>query len=184
MLPAAFLAGRDAPVGDAAVEILPELFLEFRLGAVERVNRGVGLDRHCAVIGRLRHAARQSPGPEVGAPLLERLPRALRARRGGDHERGEAAGQAAQDMPAGHWTDRMVWCSQAILKLCSSRLKAGRLPRCSSSRGDPAWRLIRPLNDRDGFARDGGKNCGAIMTPRRIQRGLRLPANPAQWRFF
>src|SRR5262249_9190820 len=63
----------DAPVGDAAVEILPELFGELGLAAVERVDTGVRLEAaHHTRIGRLRDAARQRTGTEGFDPLRER----------------------------------------------------------------------------------------------------------------
>ena len=74
-----FLARGDAPVGDAAVEILPDLFLELGLGAVELKDRGVGLDiAHDPRVGRVRDATRAGPGAERLDPLLEPRLAALR----------------------------------------------------------------------------------------------------------
>ncbi len=48
----AFLPGLDPPLGDAAVEVLPKLLVELRLGAVEDVDRSVGLEAgHHPIIG-------------------------------------------------------------------------------------------------------------------------------------
>jgi hypothetical protein len=64
---------RDPPVGDAAVDILPERLGELGLAAIERIDRGVGLEvAHHARIGRLRYAARQRPWLEGLDPLRER----------------------------------------------------------------------------------------------------------------
>ena len=94
----AFLAEGDAPFRDAAVEILPELLVEFRLRALQREHAHVGLEAaHHAVIGRVRYAARLGAGAEALDPLLERLRRRLRERieRKCDRGRGGKAGAQA-----------------------------------------------------------------------------------------
>ena len=94
----ALLAVGDAPFRDAAVEILPELFAEFRLRALQREHAHVGLQAaHHAVIGRLRNPARPGAGAEGFDPLLEGLRRRLRQRieRKRDRGRGSQGGMQA-----------------------------------------------------------------------------------------
>src|SRR5436309_16136244 len=73
------LAGRDEPVGDAAIEILPELLVEFGLRAVELKYRGIRFDiaLHPRV-GGVGYTPRAGSGAEGCDPLLEI---ALRRRR-------------------------------------------------------------------------------------------------------
>jgi hypothetical protein len=103
------LAGDDPPVRNAAVEVLPQLFVELRLGSDLPIDRRVGLDRQDPRIGRLRNPARQRPRAERVAPLLERAMRALRcgrARQGrggaGQNSTGERGARSLQEgAPAG-----------------------------------------------------------------------------------
>ena len=67
-----FLAGDDAPVGDAAIDVLPDLFVEFRLVPHLPEHGHVRLDMpHRAVPGRLRNALCQRTGAKIIAPLVE-----------------------------------------------------------------------------------------------------------------
>jgi hypothetical protein len=91
------LAGDDAPVGDAAIDILPQRFAEFGLGADLGVDGGIGLDAiHHAPVGRLRYAARGCAMAKRFAPRLE----GTACAQGGDlkRDRGSRAGggQCAQ----------------------------------------------------------------------------------------
>ena len=83
------LAFGDAPVGDAAVEILPELLAEFWLLAVELKDRRVGLEvAHHPRVGRVGNATFARPGAESVDPLVERpAPLRLRLRHPG-HRHG------------------------------------------------------------------------------------------------
>ena len=87
----ALLAGDDAPVRTAAIDVLPHLFGEFGLLALQRIDLGVGRDvAHHAIVGRGRDAAFERLRLEGGDPLRE-------ARIGegcaGEH-RGHAGGAA------------------------------------------------------------------------------------------
>src|SRR5712691_12242860 len=83
------LAGDDAPVGDAAVEILPELLVEFGLRAVELKYRRVRLDvAHHPRVGGVGNATRARSGAKTLDPLLELAPLCPRPRaRGRDRRR-------------------------------------------------------------------------------------------------
>src|SRR5262249_43161027 len=66
------LAGRDAPVGDAAIEVLPELFVEFGLGADELKNCRIGFDiAHNPSVRGAGYATRARPCAEGSDPLVE-----------------------------------------------------------------------------------------------------------------
>src|SRR5262249_27962475 len=66
------LAGDDAPIGNAAIEILPEFLVEFGLRAVERKDRGVGLDvAHHPRVGGVGYATRARWGAKALDPLLD-----------------------------------------------------------------------------------------------------------------
>src|ERR1700748_2254881 len=86
------LAGDDAPVRNAAVDVLPDLFVEFRLVAhlLEHghVRRDVG---HRAVPGRLRNAFCQRAAAEMLTPLIE----AGRRGEGRDRLREQGRGREA-----------------------------------------------------------------------------------------
>jgi hypothetical protein len=74
------LAGGDAPVGNAAIEVLPGQLLEFRLRALQRIDRRIRFDAaHHAVVGFFRNAALERARPKPRDPLRERLACALRA---------------------------------------------------------------------------------------------------------
>src|SRR3984893_12945851 len=82
------LAGNDAPIGDAAIEILPELLAEFGLRTVELKYRRVWLDAgHHPRVGRVGNATRAGPGAKSRDPLVERRLAALRARLRAPHRR-------------------------------------------------------------------------------------------------
>ncbi len=90
-------AGDDAPVGDAAVEILPELFVEFGLVADGLEPGHVGLyPDHDARVGLVGDATRFGLGAERADPLLKRwlfdvfCERSLRVR-SREYQRGNAA---------------------------------------------------------------------------------------------
>ena len=75
----ALAAGHDAPFRDAAIEILPELFLELGLRALQREHAHVGLEpAHDPIVGRAGNSARQRFRAKRGHPLLERLRGTLR----------------------------------------------------------------------------------------------------------
>src|ERR1041385_9321337 len=60
----ALLTGLDAPVGDAAVDVLPELLIEFWLIADFAEHGCVGLEpAHHAGVGRIRYALGERAGP-------------------------------------------------------------------------------------------------------------------------
>jgi hypothetical protein len=93
----AFLAGCDPPIGDAAIEILPELLAEFRLRALQGEDAHVRFHiAHHPVIGRLRYAALERARLEGRDPLREGLRRLLRPR-GGGRCHGGATGEGAGD---------------------------------------------------------------------------------------
>ena len=90
------LAGRDAPVGDAAIEILPELFVEFGLEAIELKNCCIRSDTaHNPRVCSVGYATRARPCAKRRDPLVERRFACLRAcrcvpRRHAHHQHGEA----------------------------------------------------------------------------------------------
>ena len=74
----ALLAGDDAPVRAAAVDVLPHLLGEFRLRAELREHAGVGRHRaHHAIVGRFRNAALE----RARAKALDPTAKAALARR-------------------------------------------------------------------------------------------------------
>ena len=80
-----FLAGDDAPVRDAAVDVLPDLLVEFRLLLHLLEHGHVGLDAaHHAGLGRVRNALCQRAGAKTVAPLVEA------GRGGGERRQGSA----------------------------------------------------------------------------------------------
>src|SRR5262249_2894563 len=66
------LAVDDAPIGNAPVDVLPDLFIELRL-VVDLLEHGhVGLDTaHGAAPGRLRYALCKGARAKIVAPLIE-----------------------------------------------------------------------------------------------------------------
>ena len=89
----ACLAGDNPPVGDPAVDILPECLVEFGLRADLGVDSGIGLDRpHHPRIGRLRHAAPAGARAKAVTPGFERCAGALRP-----HQRGRRKGGAQSE---------------------------------------------------------------------------------------
>ena len=92
----ALLAGGDAPVRAAAVDVLPHLLGEFGLAALQLIDRGVRFHApHDAVIGRFRHAALHRLTAKTRHPLLERG--ALREGSAVCHDRcGQREGTAQQ----------------------------------------------------------------------------------------
>ena len=98
------LPGLDAPVGDAAIEVLPELLVEFRLVAQLLVDAGVGLEAaHDARIGRGRDALGERARAEAFDPLRERRAGGLRERR-----RGEGSKSACRERKRGPPRDPKV----------------------------------------------------------------------------
>ena len=94
VLPQRFLAGDDAPVRDAAVDVLPDLLVEFRLLLHLLEHGHVRLDAaHHAGLGRLRNALGQRAGAKAVAPLVE-------AGRGGG-KRGERMREQGAGAEAG-----------------------------------------------------------------------------------
>ncbi len=86
-------AGDDAPVGDAAVEVLPELLVKFGLVAAFLKHGHVGMHgAHDGRVGRVRDAARDRLGAKGGDPPIERHARAFRAGGLRQHQSGNAAG--------------------------------------------------------------------------------------------
>ena len=66
------LAGRDAPVGDAAIEVLPNLLVEFGLGADELKNCRIGFDMaHNPCVRGVGYATCARPRAEGCDPLVE-----------------------------------------------------------------------------------------------------------------
>src|SRR5262249_47727654 len=66
------LAGPNAPVGNAAIEVLPDLLAKLRLGTVERVHRRVRVDRgHYPAIGRIRYATASRARSKILHPVRE-----------------------------------------------------------------------------------------------------------------
>ena len=89
-----FLAGDDAPVRDAAIDVLPDLLVEFRLLLHLLEHGHVRLDAaHHAGPGRVRDALGQRPRAKAVAPLIE-------AGRGGG-ERGEGMREQGAGAEAG-----------------------------------------------------------------------------------
>ena len=94
VLPQRFLAGGDAPVRGAAIDVLPDLLVEFRLLLHLPEHGHVGLDAaHHAGVGRIRNALCQRAGAKIVAPLVE-------AGRGGG-ERGDGTGEQGAGAEAG-----------------------------------------------------------------------------------
>ena len=86
-----FLAGDDAPVGDAAIDVLPDLLVELGLLLHLLEHGHVRFDAaHHARIGRLRDALRQRPRAKTVAPLIE-AGRCRGKRRHGTGEQGAGA---------------------------------------------------------------------------------------------
>ena len=86
VLPQRLLAIDDAPVGDAAVDVLPDLLVELRLPLHLFEHGHVRLDAaHHAGVGRIRDAFGQRAGAKRVAPLVE----AGRGR--GESETGQAS---------------------------------------------------------------------------------------------
>ena len=102
----ALLAGDDAPVGAAPVDVLPDLFGEFRLRVVLGKHAGVGRERgHDAVVGRLRNAALDRAGAETGDPTGEGG--RLRGKRCTAERQARACAQRERQAgAAGHGPDR------------------------------------------------------------------------------
>src|ERR1700692_5123819 len=76
-----FFTGGNVPVGGGAVEILPELLVEFGLIADRFKSRGVRMyPAHDACVGFLRDAARRGLRAKRGDPLLTRASRARASR--------------------------------------------------------------------------------------------------------
>ena len=103
MLTRPFFAGDDTPVGDATIDVLPHRFLEFRLRALQGVDRRVGLDvAHNPMIGRLRDAARAGAWPKSLDPLLKCQGRRLCRSRAGADEGGNGAEPGGEEAAAGN----------------------------------------------------------------------------------
>src|SRR5262249_54458198 len=105
-----FLAELDAPIGNAAIEVLPKDLVELRLLADEREDFPVRLHRaHDPIVGLARDAARQRARPERRHPLRKRGTRlrngfvaaAGQRRRAGD--RGLQPETAGERMFLDHW---------------------------------------------------------------------------------
>src|SRR4029450_2593661 len=83
------LAGGDTPVGDAAIEVLPELFVEFGLVAVKLKNCCIRFDSsHNARVCASGYTPRAPPCAEGRDPLIERGLACLRACRGAPRRHG------------------------------------------------------------------------------------------------
>ncbi len=133
VLARALLAGLDAPVGDAPVEVLPELLVELRLRPVEGIDRGVGLQsRHHPPVGRLRNAAGERARPERLHPLRKWLARDLglraaanQGRRGSGAEQQQVAsgarahGSGAPDAAARRHDHRLLMARRAFRLLAT-----------------------------------------------------------------
>ena len=75
----AILPSLDAPVGDAAIDVLPELLVELGLATDLCEDAGVGLQAaHHTRIGRVRNAARKRTWAEGLDPLRKWLSGGLR----------------------------------------------------------------------------------------------------------
>ncbi len=97
------LAGDDAPVGDATVEILPELFVEFGLIADRLKPGGVGTyPAHDPRVSLRRDAARERLGAKRGDPLIERRARVFRARASWQHQSRKRAGDDLERCASGN----------------------------------------------------------------------------------
>ena len=98
----ALLAGLDAPVGDAAVDVLPELLVELGLAADFREYGRVGLQAaHHARVGRVGNALRERTRAECLDPLRERLRGDLREGGCAERKRGRAAEGGFEQISAG-----------------------------------------------------------------------------------
>jgi hypothetical protein len=87
-----FLAGRDAPVGDAPVEILPDLLVKLGLVAHLRENGVVGREPvHHARIGRIGNAALLRSRAKRFDPAVKRRAAALRPGRIGRRQHSDGA---------------------------------------------------------------------------------------------
>ena len=102
-----FLAGGDAPVRGAAVDVLPDLLVEFRLLRHLLEHGHVGLDAaHHAGVGRVRNALCQGAGAKTVAPLVEAGRRSGK-RREGMREQGAGAEGRSQQRAAGRGNKRI-----------------------------------------------------------------------------
>jgi hypothetical protein len=95
VLPQRFLAGDDAPVRYAAIDVLPDLFAEFGLlpHLPEDTHVRLGVP-HRAGPGRLRDAAGERPRAKIVAPLLVTGRRGWRRQR--LHQQGTGAETGSQ----------------------------------------------------------------------------------------
>jgi hypothetical protein len=102
MLAGTLPAGSHTPVGNAPIEILPNLLAEFRLGPVKRVDRGVGFDiAHHPSVRRIGYATGARTRTKAFDPLTKRRPCHLcpqRDRRG----KGRGRNKTSQDRPTQH----------------------------------------------------------------------------------
>ena len=115
VLPQRLLAGDDAPVRDAAVDVLPDLLVEFRLIPHLLEHGHVGLDvAHHAGPGRLRDAFRQRARAKSVAPLIEPGRRCGKAARG-RREQGAGAEAGSQQGAAGRRVQRIRLCHRRSL---------------------------------------------------------------------
>src|ERR1700730_5075504 len=88
-----FLARRDAPVRDTAIEILPQLLVKLGLSAIEREYTRIRLNaRHHPRVGRVGYAAREGAFAKESDPVLEAL--ALCRRPPAQHQPGRQYRQA------------------------------------------------------------------------------------------
>ena len=94
----------DAPVRDAAVDVLPDLLVEFRLLLHLPEHAHVGLDAaHHPRPGRVRNAFCQGARAKIVAPLVEAgRRRGKRSQRRGEQGAGAEAGLAARRGGSGH----------------------------------------------------------------------------------
>ena len=94
VLPQRFAAVDDAPVRGAAVDVLPDLLVEFRLLLHLPEHAHVGLDAaHHPGPGRIRNAFCQRAGAKIVAPLVEAgRGRGERRQRSGEQGAGAEAG--------------------------------------------------------------------------------------------
>jgi hypothetical protein len=95
--PQAFLAGLDAPVGDTAVDVLPELLVELRLAAhlLEDGQVRLQVAEH-PIKGRVGNALGGRACPQAREPGLEGLRCLLRVRDTAERERGGARSEGEQ----------------------------------------------------------------------------------------
>ena len=152
------LAGDDAPVRDAAIDVLPDLFVEFRLVPHLLEHGHVGFDAaHHACISRVRNALRQRARTKAITPLVEA--RGCRGKRGiGMGEQGGGTNARTQQRAAHGHVRRIKLFHQGILAVRCGR----RQSHCRAGTSHPGAGL-RQFWTSGGRSRSPIKRKGAIV---------------------